>query len=151
MNRLETDHTTESHALRRHLCNRVRCFSSRGADASVVKQNDLMIRREAVRYCRVPRIHVGVEVSKKEQRNRPCFAETTVGIPRALSLNKLCGNRVVCVMAHGCLSTLLPVSALLMHAMDCRSSPSQQPGYDGDGVTSPFVYLWDMTITQTRR
>jgi len=110
VNRLETDHTTESHALRRHLCNRVRCFSSRGADASVVKQNDLMIRREAVRYCRVPRIHVGVEVSKKEQRNRPCFAEAAVRITNPVRLNKLCRNRFVCVIAHNGLSPFSPDS-----------------------------------------
>ena len=31
-------------ALRHHLCDCVRCFSFRSANASVVKQNDLMLR-----------------------------------------------------------------------------------------------------------
>src|SRR6201993_643866 len=86
--------------MRHHLCDCVWCFSFRSANASVVKQNDLMLRREAVCYCRVPRIHVGVEVSKKEQRNRPCFAEAAERITNAIRLNNLCWCRFMGVIAH---------------------------------------------------
>ena len=128
MHRLHAERTAERHAMLRHRHDRVRRFASRRPNARIVKQHDLMIRCETVRNRRIPAIHSGIEVGQKEERNRPCFAETTVGIPRALSLNKLCGNRFVCVMAHSCLSTLLAVSALLMQAIDCLSSPSKQPG-----------------------
>src|SRR6266566_177494 len=74
--------------------------SSRSSNARIVKQHDLMIRCEAVRDRWIPAIHIGVEVCQKEERNCPCFAETTVGITSALSLNKLCWNRFVCVIAY---------------------------------------------------
>ncbi len=99
-NRFETECTTETHALGHHLCDCVRCFSSRSANARVVKKDDLMVRSKAVRYRRIPGIHVGVEVSKKEQRNSTWLTETTVGVTHAVSLNELCRNRFVCVIAH---------------------------------------------------
>src|SRR4029077_843325 len=114
MNRLQAELTAESNAILRHLHDRVRRFSSRSRNARIVKQNDFMIGCEAVRYRRIPAIHVRVEVLQKEQRNRPCFAETTVGVTSALSLNKLCRDRFMRVIAHDYLSTLLPVSALLI-------------------------------------
>ena len=80
MNCLQGECTAESNTVARHLHDRVRRFASRTRNARIVKQYDLMVRCETVRDRRVPAIHVGVEVLQKEQRNRPCLAETTVGI-----------------------------------------------------------------------
>src|SRR5262244_1696250 len=100
MNRFQIECTAESNALMRHLDHRVWRFSSRSPNARIVKQNDLMIDCEAVRYRGIPTIHVGVEVLQQEQRNRPCFAETTVGIADSFGLNKLCRDRFVRVIVH---------------------------------------------------
>jgi hypothetical protein len=100
MHRLHAEHTAERHAMLRHRHDRGRRCASRRPNARIVKQQDLMIRGEAVRNRRIPAIHSGVKVGQQEERTRPCFAETTVGITSALSLNTLCWNRVVCVMAH---------------------------------------------------
>jgi hypothetical protein len=37
---------------------------------------------------------------QKEQRNRARFAESAVGVTDAIGLDKLCGDRFVCVIAH---------------------------------------------------
>src|SRR5215470_3324890 len=100
MNCLQIERTAESNAMRRHLHDRVRRFSARSRNTCIVKQNDFMIGCEAVRYRGIPAIQVGVEVLQKEQRNRSCLAETTVGITDSFGLNKLCRDRFVCVIAH---------------------------------------------------
>src|SRR5580692_1638465 len=84
----------------RHLRDRVRSFSSRSANARIVKENHLMIRGKAVGYVRIPAVHVGVVVPQKEQRNRARFAESPVGITDAIGFNKLCGGSLLCVIAH---------------------------------------------------
>src|SRR5215831_10339185 len=100
MNCLQAECTAESNAMLHHLHDRVRRFSSQGSNACIVKQNDLVVRCEAVRDRRIPAIHVGVEVLQKEQRNRSWLAETTVGITNAFGFNELCRDRFVCVIAH---------------------------------------------------
>jgi len=100
MNCLQAERAAKGNATARHPHDRVRRFASRSANARVVKQNDLMIRCVAVRDRWISAIHVGIEVLEKEQRNRPCRDETTVGITNALGLDKLCRHRFVCVIAR---------------------------------------------------
>src|SRR5260370_14364090 len=102
INRLHTECTAESNATRRHLHDRVRRFSSRSRNARIVKQNDLMIRCETVRYRRIPTVQVGVEIFQKEQRNRSWLAETTVGITNSLGLNKLGRRCLMRMVSHFC-------------------------------------------------
>src|SRR4029077_7051644 len=102
MNLLQTERTAKSNALRRHLYNRVRRFSSRSRNACIVKQNDLMIRCEAVRDRRVPAIHIGVEVPQEKQRNRSWFAEKTVGITDASGFHKLGRRCLMRIVGHIC-------------------------------------------------
>src|SRR4029077_12848769 len=93
----------------RHLRDRVRSFPSGSANARIVKENHLMIRGKAVGYVRIPAVHAGVEVPEKEQWNRAPLAESAVGETDAIGLNKLCGDRVVRVIArhHPSLSNLI--------------------------------------------
>src|SRR5262249_11313511 len=114
MNRLQIERTAESNTMRRHLPDRVRRVSSRNPNSRIVKQNDFMIGCEPVRYRGIPTIHVGVEVLQKEQRNRPRFAETTVGIADSFGFNKLCRDRFVGVIAH---SNTPSVSALFIPSL----------------------------------
>src|SRR5271169_809411 len=86
----------------RHLLYCGWCASSRISHPGVVKQNDVMIRCEAVRNRRVPAIHVGVEVLQKKKRSLACPTETAVGVTNTIGLNELCRNRIVCVGAHMC-------------------------------------------------
>src|SRR4029077_6462510 len=101
MNRLQTERTAESNAMVRHLPRRIRRFASRSPNARIVKENDLMIRCEAVRDRRVPAIHVGVEVLQKEQRDRSRLTKTTVYITDSIGFSKSCRYRFVYVIAHG--------------------------------------------------
>src|SRR5580692_1899192 len=84
----------------RDLRDRRRSFSSGSTNARNVKENHLMIRSKAVGYVRIPAVHVGVEVPQKEERNRARFAESAAGVTDAIGLNKLCGDRFVCVITH---------------------------------------------------
>src|SRR5258708_12924212 len=88
-----------------------------------------MIRRKAVRYCRVPSTHVGVEICEEEQGNRPCFAEGAVRITNAFRLNKLCRDWFVCVIAHGA----------SLHSRCSLSSPSPLT-QTHDLVSLPFRF-----------
>src|SRR5277367_1720532 len=97
---LQAEGSAESDARFRHLRDYVRSFSSGSANARIVKEDHLMIRGKAVDYLRIPAIHVGVEVLQKEQRNRARFAESAEGVTDTIGLNKLCGDRFVCVIAH---------------------------------------------------
>jgi hypothetical protein len=66
VDRVQANCTTESNAMLRHLHDGVRRFSSRSCNASIVKQNDFVIGCEAIRYRRIPTIHIRVEVFQKE-------------------------------------------------------------------------------------
>src|SRR4029077_21002013 len=111
MNRLQAERSAKSNALRRHLHDRVRRFSSRSRNAGIVKQNDLMIRCEAVRDHRVPAIHIGVEVLQEKQRNRSWFAETTVGITDPFGFHKLYRRCLMRIVGHICTPNLLVYGA----------------------------------------
>src|SRR6202041_610992 len=100
MNLFQAEGSAQSNAMFRHLRNRGRSFSSGSANARIVKENHLMIRCKAVGYLRIPAVHVGVEVPQKEQRNRARFAESAIGEADAISLDKPCRDRFVCVIAH---------------------------------------------------
>src|ERR1700731_4304802 len=108
MNLFQAEGSAESNAMFRHLRDRGRSFSSGSANARIVKENHLMIRSKAVGYVRIPAVHVGVEVLQKEQWNRARFAESAVGVTDVIGLNKLCGDRFACVIAHRlCSSNLI--------------------------------------------
>src|SRR5271170_7428777 len=82
-----------------HFLNRGWSVPSRGPNASVVKENDLVIRRQAVRYRRVPSIHVAVEVSETKQRCGSWLAETAKRVTDPFAFNELCRNSLVGVAA----------------------------------------------------
>src|SRR5215831_17831349 len=87
--------------------------SSRSPDARIVKKNDFMIG------CDRPFVTAGSQPSILELKycrkrgNRPCFAETTIGIADSFGLNKLCRDRFVCVIAHSHLSPILLIAVPL--------------------------------------
>src|ERR1700722_2201300 len=99
----------------RHLRDYVRSFPSGKANTRIVKENHRMIRSKAVGYVRIPAVHVGVEVPQKEQRNRARFAESAVSVTDVIGLNKLCGDRFVCVIPH----RLCPIPIRLLRLMGC--------------------------------
>src|SRR5579864_1447416 len=100
MNLFQAEGSAESNAMFCDLRDRGRSFSSGSANARNVKENHLVIHSKAVGYVRIPAVHVGVEVPEKEQRNPARFAESAVGVTDTIGLNKLRGDRFVCVIAH---------------------------------------------------
>src|SRR5260370_42609187 len=83
-----------------HLHDREGGYSSRSSNAGIVKENDLMIRGETIRYSRIPSVHVGVEVPQQEERDGSCFSETTAGKTESFALTKSSRNRLVSEIAH---------------------------------------------------
>src|SRR6516225_3760656 len=128
MNRLQAECVAESSAMSRHLNDRFGCFSSRSSDTRIVKENDFMIRCETICYCRVPSVHVGVEVPQEEQRRPSWSSETTVGVTDASVLNKSSRNCFVCVVAHNCfrVSHRLPTGASVVSASLVRAGRCDQ-------------------------
>src|SRR5215469_16195040 len=105
MNRRQAKGVAESSAMSRHLSDRFGRFSSRNSDTRIVKENDFMIRCETICYCRVPSVHVGVEVPQEKQRRPSWSSETTIGVTDASVLNKSSRNCFVSVVAHSLAST----------------------------------------------
>jgi hypothetical protein len=93
VNLFQAEGSAESDERFRHLRDDVRSFSSGSANARIVKENHLMIRRKAIGYVRIPAVHVGIEVLQKEQRNRARFAESAIGEADSVSLYELCRRR----------------------------------------------------------
>src|SRR5260370_20036089 len=109
-----------------HLHDRVGGFSSRSSNAGIVKENDLMIRGETIRYSRIPSVHVGVEVPQQEERDGSCFSETTVGKTDSFGLNKSSRNRLVSEIAHNCFHISSPSCAPSHFASRTSYLPARQ-------------------------
>src|ERR1700720_1129850 len=89
VNLFQAEGSAESDERFRHLRDDVRSFSSGSANARIVKENHLMIRRK------IPAVHVGIEVLQKERRNRARFAESAIGEADSVSLYELCRRGLV--------------------------------------------------------
>ena len=99
---LQAERTAERDGVVSHFVDNAGCFTSRGTDASVVKENHIVLFSEGIYDNRVPAIHVGIEVLKKEEWNCAGLAKTTEREANAICFNVLRGNRFVRVLVHIC-------------------------------------------------
>jgi hypothetical protein len=97
---LESERRDEGDGLAAHRLERGRYLTRAARNASVVEQDHLPRRRQAVGHQRVPVVHGAGEMHVEDERHATRFAEASVSEPNTGRVHELRWRGVVTVLGH---------------------------------------------------